>query len=548
MSFVHRTATVRERSYLLLTLIAVLSLAVVAADWPMQDGGPERNGWARSEHILTKANIKSLKPLYNYRAEGISGGLTSPIVNGNLITYRGFKEMLIFGAKPDRVFSVDADLNKTIWDSHLSSKADAPAPANQNAACSAGSSGPVAMAGSSSATMHFAAAAARRPAVPPVPGAPPPPRPSPYFPPLYQSIYPMRPETLSQLNVIYTVSSDGYLHIVNSSTGADMIPAIQFVPAHAKVSSLNVWENVVYATTADSCDGYRNALYALNLLPNEKHVIVFVPEVGGFAGTAGTAIGRDGTVYVQVFQPAEKKGEYREAVLALTPRELTVRASFSLEKQKFTAAEISASGITPMVFSWLGKPVVAAAMRDGRVYLLDAQTLGGADHHTSLYSSPVIAPSSHKHEAEGFRGAFSTWQNVDTQERWIYAPLDGPPAKGANFSSAPKSSLVALKLAVQNNETKFTPLWISDELAQPTPAVIANGMLFTLSRGEQPALHILDALTGKALHSTGPVIKGGIEGSGLAVANGRVYFSTNDNTVYCFGLPRANLQLSEDEY
>ncbi|HLH04286.1 MAG TPA: PQQ-binding-like beta-propeller repeat protein [Bryobacteraceae bacterium] len=521
------------------------ALVAFAADWPMQNGGPERNGWARSEHVLTKANIKNLRPLYEYRAEDVTGGLTAPIINGNLITYRGFKEMLIFAAKPDRVFSVDADLNKTIWDTKLAVKSGSTTRGAANAACEAGASNPVAMAGSSSATMHFAAFASRTPAVP---GQPRPPRRSPYFPPLWQSVYPMRPETLTQLAVIYTVSSDGYLHILNSSTGADLISAIQFVPAHAKVTSLNVWQNMVYATTADNCDGYRNALYAVNLLSNEKRVLVFSPEVGGFAGSAGTAIGREGTVYVQLFQPADRKGDYEETVLALTPRELNMRDSFSLPHEKLSASDLSAPGITPIVFSWLGKQMVAAGMHDGRVYLLDAQSLGGADHHTPLFVSDPIAPEEKKHSATRFRGAFTSWQNVDTQERWIYAPVEiaaGKKPRAEKDTGAGK--VVALKLSVKNGATQFSRLWASEDLAQPTPAVIANGMLFLLSRTSQPVLHALDALSGKELYTSGNAIKGGIDGSGLAVANGRVYFSTSDNTVYCFGLAGANLQLTEDD-
>jgi outer membrane protein assembly factor BamB len=84
-------------------------------------------------------------------------------------------------------------------------------------------------------------------------------------------------------------------------------------------------------------------------------------------------------------------------------------------------------------------------------------------------------------------------------------------------------------------------------MASPSPAVIANNMIFTLSHGQQPVLYALDALNGKELYSSGNAINGPVEAGGLALANGRVYFSTHDNTVYCFGLAQANLQLSEEE-
>jgi outer membrane protein assembly factor BamB len=566
---------------LLSTVAGVAAVVGFAADWPMQNGGPERNGWARSEHILSNSNIRNLRRLYTYRAENVAGDLTAPIVNGNLITYRGFKEMLIFAARPNRVFSVDADLNKTIWVRQLAVHESAGARGTGNGACPDEATGPVAMAGSSSATMHFAAEAshtlaASGPATASAPTTAGTPassttgagstapglsaspvfpgttrrRPSPYFPPLWQSIYPMRPETLTQLAVVYTVSSDGYLHILNSSTGADLIAAVKFVPPHAKVTSLNIWHNMVYATTAGNCDGYRNALYAVNLLTNEKRVLVFSPEIGSFAGTAGTAIGRDGTVYVQVFQPADRTGRYREAVLALTPRELKLQDYFSPAEEKLRREDLGDAGITPMVFNWLGKEMVAAAMRDGRIYLLDAKSLGAADHHTALFTSKQIASVGRRHASAGFRGAFSTWQDVDTLQRWIYAPLHGPanPKSGVRASGEwpTAGAILAFKLSGAGGETTFAPLWISQDLASPTPAVIANSMVFTLSRGEQTALHVLDAVSGKELYVSEP-IAGRVSGNGLAVANGRVYFTTDDNTAYCFGLPGANLQLAEDE-
>ena len=117
---------------------------------------------------------------------------------------------------------------------------------------------------------------------------------------------------MTELNAVYTVSSDGYLHVLNSSTGQDLIPAIRFLQPNAKVTSLNLRDNVVYATTADNCDGYRNALFALDILSPQKTVTTFVPPQGEFAGTDATSIGNDGTVYVQVAYP-------KATVVALTP-------------------------------------------------------------------------------------------------------------------------------------------------------------------------------------------------------------------------------------
>jgi len=54
--------------------IVALSAAVIrtllwAADWPMPGGGPQRNGWARSERLIDKINVSTLKLLYKVQAE-----------------------------------------------------------------------------------------------------------------------------------------------------------------------------------------------------------------------------------------------------------------------------------------------------------------------------------------------------------------------------------------------------------------------------------------------------------------------------------------------
>ncbi len=379
-----------------LLLLAALSVALVRpADWPMSGGGPQHHGWARSERLLDRTNVGSLKLLYRAQAadEPGEGSLTPPIVNGNLITYLGFKEMLIFGASSGKVFSVDADLNKIIWEAHLNRMEDPPKPATASPVCSGGLTSPVIMAGSSSALMHFAAEASR---VPAAMGAKPK-RVSPYFPPLWQSVYPLRPTTLSELAALYTVSSDGYLHVLNSSTGQDLIPAVKFVPPNAKVTSLNLWENTVYATTGDNCDGYRNAVFAIDLLSSEKRVAVFAPPGGGLSGVGGTAIGNDGTVYVQVSQMPGDTGAHRgEAVVALAPKDLKMKDYFIPDEKPMGKKRVDAPGITPLLFTSAGRPMLLAAGRNGRLYLLDAKSLGGSDHQTPLFATDPIAQPNKK--------------------------------------------------------------------------------------------------------------------------------------------------------
>ena len=121
------------RKLILIVLATTLAALITwAADWPSQSGNPQRDGWAKAEKNFTKENAKNIELLYKYSADNQTKSLmalTTPIVNGNLITYLGFKEMLVFGGSQDKVYSVDADLNRKIWETHFDYKADKPAAA-----------------------------------------------------------------------------------------------------------------------------------------------------------------------------------------------------------------------------------------------------------------------------------------------------------------------------------------------------------------------------------------------------------------------------------
>jgi outer membrane protein assembly factor BamB len=536
----------------------------------MPGGNPQRNGWAGAERRINKVNVSGLRLLYKYQTDNQShglDGLSAPIINGNLITYRGFKEMLIFSGSSDKVFSVDADLNKLLWETQLPYAASKPPAKSSTDACPGGLTAPVVTAGSSSASLRFGAIAARTPVGKSVRAS----RPSPYFPPLSHSVYPLLPTTLTQLNALYTVSSDGYLHVLNSSTGEDLIPSFRFVPPNAKVTSLNLHGNIVYATTADNCDGYRNALFAIDLLSPQKEVTSFVLPEGDFAGTAGTAIGNDGTVYVQgAFAPENQAARYYDTVVALMPKTLKVKDYFRVSG-KAVRAEDETSGVTPAVFSHAGRDFIIAGGRGGRLYLLDSRSLGGADHRTPLFATAPLAERSKKHTGSGFRGAFSTWMDVDTGVRRIYVPVFGRlrSSTGAKTSeeSAENGVIAAFEIRGTSEKPVLTQLWVSHRMLSPAPAVIAAGMVFALATGDsagvvqedgnapsvaehtqvaQPAsLYVFDAVTGKELYASGSIAPSSSLSGGLAFANSRAYFTARDNAVYCFGIPGQQTQLNE---
>src|SRR5581483_4582732 len=329
------------------------------------------------------------------------------------------------------------------------------------------------------------------------------------------------------------------------------MPPVKFLPAGSLASGVNLDESILYAATVGNCGG-PNAIYALDLENKEASVASFPTNGSAASGNGGTAIGNDGTVYAQIAEGnGSVAGKYNDTVLALTKGELKVKDYFTpTEKMPAVAHAPWAQGATPMVFTWKNRELLLAGARDGRLYLLDAASLGGADHHTPLYRSDPIA-------AQGsVQGAFATWEDPNTSTTWVYASVWGPAATGAKFAAsngpAPNGSIVAFKVEERNGKPVLVPGWSSANVASPSAPATANGVVFVVSTGlpqtggvsvqqvestAKPAvLYALDALTGKQLFQS-PSASAFSYNRAVSVANGRVYFTTHDNTLYAYGFP-----------
>jgi len=555
------------RKFSLTALACAIATLVWAADWASLGGNPQRDGWAKAEKAFTRQNAKNIELLYKYKADNQARGLdalTTPIVNGNLITYLGFKEMLVFAGSADNAYSVDADLNRLIWKSHFDYKAGKPAAA-PTALCPGGLTAAMAMPGSSTAAgrgfgpppgrgrgsapggpIAPPAAAGRGPVAPPFP-APPTGRAA-----LFAAGF-------GRSGVFLAISSDGNLHPLNTSTGEDKVPAIPFLPPNAKVSALNLNDGVIYAATEDNCGGNPNKLYGIDLSSEETKNYSYESAGASFAGAGGTAIGADGTVYVETL------GNGSDQVTALS-KSLEVKDSFSIPAPAGpSAAGIAVPSVTPVVFEWKDRDVVVAAGRDGRVYLLDSKAM-----KTPLAQTDPIASPDAKYAGNGFSGTFSSWEDEESKTRWIYASLWGPAHSSAKFGNtngdAAHGSIVAFKLEDRDGKPALTPAWTSRDIVSPGSVATANGLVFALSTGEssreakedgkpytlaerekmatRAMLYVLDGATGAELYNSGNMASTFSHGSGLTVANKRIYFATHDNVVYSLGFLAEQPQLT----
>ncbi len=530
------------------SVLAILSLACAGLanaqgrplDWSSYGGDAQRTGWEKSDYRITKENIKDFQLVLKRKFESKQKGpwsLTPPVIIGNLISYRGFKELAFVAGSSDNLWAIDADMDRVFWQKHFDYSSDKPKATASSPLCS----GSVTASPSLVPPMNFGARPARGPA-----GARPvAPAPAAATPGIGKGI--LGPGGFGSPRPAFAVSSDGKLHLLNTSNGDDVAPAMNFLPANAKASSLTVHDGIVYTTTGSGCSGAPNGVWAIDLNGPEPKVSSFALNGGDVSGLGGLALGTDGMVYVQTgagpLDPASNK--WSNTVVALTPKDLKLKQYFTAPGGSATTENPEINLTTPVVFAYKGRDVIVSTGNDGRLYLLDSQTMGGDNHKTPLYQTLPVSSA-----GRGIWGGLSSWQDADGT-RWVLAPVWGavnselklPGANGA----APNGSIVAFKVEELDGKPVLTPAWVSRDMSSPLPPVITSGVIFALSAGaytrdERPkgsthaTLYALDGTNGKEMYSTGSQVTAPGNLTGLTVANGRVYFATNDSTLYAFGI------------
>jgi len=197
------------------------------------------------------------------------------------------------------------------------------------------------------------------------------------------------------------------------------------------------------------------------------------------------------------------------------------------------------------------------------MWLLDTSAMGGEDHRTPVDRTPLVCNEEVHFAAAGSWGALATWEDTEGT-RWILMPFWGP--KHSKFT-APiehgqivKGAVAAFKLVDTADGVKLSPAWLSRNMNQADPVVIANGVVFAYGNGADGTqstvdiglayntaanraahsthaeLYALDARTGDELWSSGDQIASFNHFTSLSIANGRVYIGTYDGMLYAFGV------------
>jgi outer membrane protein assembly factor BamB len=493
------------------------------ANWLTDGGDPQRTSWQRHEHLISPATVKEMALIWKLKLDNQPRqmhNLFAPLIISDVQVAGGPREIAIVAGISDNIYGIDVEKGTQIWKRHFDS----------TFVDNGRGGGPLCPGGQTATPI----------AVP--------------------------TETPGKYT-LYAISWDGRLRTLDPATGEEIAPAEPFLPANGKPYALNIHNNVLYTTTAQGCGGTPNQFYGYDLAT--KKVGSFNPGSGGLWPRLGPSIGKDGSVYAGSgdgdYYP--ERQIYGQAIIAVKQNPQTKALEMTdwyapsnaywLRKRDL---DMNATG---PVFEFKGKEYTAHTSKECRVWLLDTSSLGGEDHRTPVYRTPLICNEEVQFAGAGVWGALATWEESNGT-RWILVPFWGP--KHSAFTApiehgqVVQGAVAAFKLEEKAGKLQLSPAWLSRNMWQADPVVIANRVVFAYGNGEDATqatfdaglsyntspnriarsghatLYALDALTGAELWSSGDQITSFSHFSSLAVANGRVYLGTYDGTMYCFGV------------
>ena len=507
----------------------VLTTAMAAqsrpkAGWLTDGYDKERTSWQRDETALSPASVGRMTLRWKLRLDNEPRqmhNLFPALIVPDVDTKNGRRELAIVAGISDNVYGIDVEKGTQIWKRHFDSTFADSATSRYGVLCPGGQTA--------------------TPIVVPTdtPGS----------------------------YTVYAISWDGRLRTLDAATGEDKAPAELFLPANGKPYALNFRENVLYTTTAQGCGGTPNQFYSYDLAT--KKVGSFNPGSGGLWPRLGPSIGRDGRVYAGSgdgdYVPEEQI--FGQAIIAARQNPKTKAMElvdwYAPKNALWLRKRDLDINVTGPVFEYKGREYTVQSSKECRIWLLDTSALGGEDHRTPVYQTPLVCNEEVQFSSAGPWGALATWEDRDGT-RWVLMPFWGP--KHSKFSApiehgqVVRGAVAAFTLQEQTGGLQLTPAWLSRNMNQADPVVVANGVVFAYGSGEDPTqatadiglayntaanriarstpavLYALDARTGAELWSSGDLISSFNHFTSLSVANGRVYISTFDGHLYCFGL------------
>jgi len=494
-----------------------------APDWTAQGADAQRSSWIAVDPWLSLDTMPQFRFLWKLKVDNEArqlNALTAPVSMANLNSFRGFKSVVFVGGSSNNVYAIDYDFGTLFWKTHFNYSSGVTEYAGSPACpggMTAGLTRPTNLTPASQLPFMGFARPPRpargevgepgrgAPGLMPEPpnrgrGAPADGRGAPAPPvaaPVGRGLGP---------NVLVAIGGDGIARALNPINGDLLAPAARFLPPNSNVGGLIYIGGVGYAATSSACGGAPDAIWAMDFSGDEKPVVSWKSDG---ASIAGFAFGTDGTIYATLGAGASA---HASSVVALDGRGLSLKDWVTVPGADFVSP--------PVVFDDGKRTRVVAAGSDGRLFVLDGASLGGADHKTPMLTSSA----SQRTVVAGL----STWRD-GRGTRWILANLSKGRAVAA-FTFDESGGAPGLKQA-----------WLSRDLTAPRTPIVINGVVFALAGGTAsvPAvLYALDPGTGKEIWNSGTTITS-FATADLAAGTGQVYVVTHDNTVWTFGFPQA---------
>ncbi len=497
-----------------------------SADWLTDGGNPQRTAWQKDETIFTLENVAETKLLWKIKLDNEPRQMHSlfpPLIAERVETTDGPKQIALVAGVSDNLFAIDVETGKLIWSKHFDNEWT-PQPGDRP---------------------HYLLCPGGLTATPTI-----------------------GPTDTPGKYTVYAVSWDGRLRRVNLADGEDIAPPAKFMPPNGKPYALNLVDNVIYTHSAQRCGGNPNVAYVYDLATDI--VGSWGPAGGGMWGRTGPAISSEKVMYTGtgdgVWDP--ENGVFGNGIIGLQQnpdsKSLELYDYYGPSNAEWLFKRDLDMQVTPAIFHYKGRELMVDAGKECRIYLMDLESIGGDDHRTPLYRSPLICNEEVNFASAGVWGSMASWEDADGTV-WVLTPIWGPKHSKFHapieYGEVEDGAIVAFKVEDRDEGAWLAPAWISRDMNRAEPPVIANGIVFAFGNGEDThqamfdvgltntaeeriagsshaVLYALDARTGKELWSSGDEIASWNHWSGLSIANGRVYIATFDGVLYCYGIER----------
>ena len=520
---------------------------VPARDWPTWGYDGARSGWNRGETTLTAKNVSRLTLLWNTAVgtpptDVAMVTLTSPVVMEGADTPQGRKNLLFTIGADSSLFAIDADSGRVVWQKSYPNTEKPQRAANVN--CS----------NTEQAT----------------------------------------PTIDKARGIVFFNTGNGMLHGLAVGTGEEKLTPIAMVAPFSRNWSLNFLDNVVYTAAGRGCGNGRPAEGNRPAGVEPGHVTAVDtgdlthPQLSRFYtgherpagawGRGGPVAGPKG-MYVQTADGAwdPAGGVFGNAVVAVMPKAYGLADAYAhVNNGYLNGRDLDFAAGSPVIFPFGSRTLLATGGKEGIIYILDANSLGGSDHTRPLFKSARLGNDEQTYFGRGIWGGLSTALNP-AGERLLFVPMWGPLAKDAprfpvSNGDAPHGSVMAFKLAASGEGIALNPFWVSRDLFMPDSVAVANGVVYAVQTAEQAMQHpdnpeghgaalagvhrlteeelskfrstpvtqmtlfALDAETGKTLYSSNKLLPGFTHFTQPVVALGKVFLVDHNAHVYAFGL------------